>query len=67
MSDQHRPQTGQVDKMADAFASCFHPSGYELDQRFGWMSEEEREELGRLAQEKLKEAFIEQYGKMYND
>lgn len=61
---QHTPQS-DIEVMAQQFVDCFEPSAYELDKRFGWMDESEREELGKLAQKKLQEAFIETYSGMY--
>ena len=60
----HNPE-GEVETMAYVYLSCFSPDSYMLDMNFEWMSDEERQELAALTQEKIKEAFVEYYEDLY--
>lgn len=46
--------------MAEIFRNCFEPNAYELDKHFAWMSESQREELGKQADKDLKQVFLDQ-------
>lgn len=64
MNDRHTPQTA-VETQAKQFQACFEPSAYKLEDEFGWMPRSMREELGRLAGKKLREAYVEVFTEMY--
>jgi len=46
--------------------SMFEPNAYKLEQEFGWLEKEQREELGRRTQEALHSTFVTFIEDMYN-
>jgi len=62
-SQRHIPSDSEF--QAEQFRQCFSPDAYELEQQFGWMSDQQRQFLGEKATEKLKEAYIETIEAIY--
>lgn len=65
VEEVHTPKS-DVEFQAERFRDCFEPNAYRLDEHFGWMSESEREELGRKANEALKQAYIDHISEMHS-
>ncbi len=61
----HTPQS-DIEVQAEVFRDCFKPTAYLLDKNFSWMTESQRKELGRKADEALKQAYIDQFSEMYD-
>ena len=51
---------------AEVFRNCFKPVAYRLDKNFSWMTESQREELGRRADKALQQAYVDHVSEMYN-
>lgn len=63
-SNTHTPRS-EIELEANIFRNCFNPSAFRLEKNFGWMSESQREELGRKADEALKQAYVDHISEMY--
>jgi hypothetical protein len=63
--DKPRGRQSDIESQAEAFRSCFEPDAFQLDENFSWMTESQREALGRKADEALKQAYIDQVSEMY--
>lgn len=65
LDEIHTPKS-EVEMQAERFRSCFEPNAYELDKHFSWMTESQREELGKRADAALKQAYLTQISEMYS-
>jgi hypothetical protein len=62
--DAHTPRS-DVHVQAGVFRDCFEPVAYRLEQNFSWMTDSQREELGRKADEALRQAYVDHISEMY--
>lgn len=65
MADNTHTPPSDVQIQAESFRNCFEPAAYRLDKHFSWMTESQRKELGRKADEALKQAYIDYFSEMY--
>lgn len=63
--ETHTPRS-DVEIQAEAFRNCFESIPLRLDKHFSWMTESQREELGRKADKALKQASIDHFSEMYD-
>jgi hypothetical protein len=64
VDEPHVPQS-DVEIQAEAFRNCFEPVAFRLEKNFSWMTESQREELGRKANNALKQVYVDHFSEMY--
>jgi hypothetical protein len=65
VADNTHAPPSELKLQSEAFRNCFKPVAYRLEKNFSWMTDAQRAELGRKADEALKQVYIDQFSEMY--